>query len=57
MLHDKTQDRGLDWHSRVRKWMCVCVDIFPLLDKGGDTAVLFAAGEVPPHPLLRSAES
>lgn len=59
MLHDKTQDRGLCWHSRVRKWMCVCVcvDMFPLLDKGGHTAVLFAAGEVPPHPLLHSAES
>ncbi len=37
--------------------VCACVDIFLLLDKGGDTAALFAAGEVPPHPLLHSAES
>lgn len=56
VLHDKTQDIGLDWHSRVRKWVCVsqhvCVDMFSVLEEGGDTAVPFAAGEVPPHPVL-----
>lgn len=30
----------------------VCVDIFSVLEEGGDTAVPFAAGEVPPHPVL-----